>query len=383
GQDAPVGAPLAVITAPDETLTNEQITALIHEYTENQKRQAELAKGKHTATTAPRTTVRPPVARRPGERINASPAARRLAQERDIDLSTLSGTGPGGLIGREDVLRAAEELAAASPLEAEELDIDVDGIKTHYLIAGPIHAPRVVFVHGLGGSLTTWSLNLPTFAEKYRVCALDLVGAGNSDKPVADYSIPTLATFLARFLAKLGPEWRHINLVGHSLGGAIALAYADRYPHQVEHLILIDSAGLGHEMNRMVLELIRSTPDLEKLRAELTYFFSRPDFVQQPLIDQLYLQRTQPGAYDALIATTNATFDEGWQLIDLRSILEKLKIPTLLVWGESDVVVPIAHAHEMKQTTSHHLETIPECGHCPHIEKAAEFNRLAMNFLAK
>jgi pyruvate dehydrogenase E2 component (dihydrolipoamide acetyltransferase) len=215
------------------------------------------------------------------------------------------------------------------------------------------------------------------------VCALDLVGAGSSDKPVADYSIPTLATFLARFLTMLGPEWRHINLVGHSLGGAIALAYADRYPHHVEHLILIDSAGLGHEMNRMVLELIRSTPDLEKLRAELTYFFSRPDFVQQPLVDQLYLQRTQPGAYDALIATTNATFDEGWQLIDLRSILEKLKIPTLLVWGESDVVVPITHAHEMKQTTSHHLEAIPECGHCPHIEKAAEFNRLAMNFLAK
>src|SRR3989454_388657 len=100
------------------------------------------------ATTGTRTGVRAPVS--PGGRVNASPAARRLAQELGVDLAVVAGTGPGGMIGREDVLRAAEEAKAAPSEEAEERDVDVGGITVHCLVAGPVNAPHVVFVHGLG-----------------------------------------------------------------------------------------------------------------------------------------------------------------------------------------------------------------------------------------
>ena len=178
-QEAPVGAALAVIVAPDEELSDEQVTTLIHEDAEAKRQKAEALnrqKVSSRATASPRPGTRSPTTAT-GGRISASPAARRLAQELGVDLTTLAGSGPGGMIGREDVLQAAEQMKTASPPEAQEQDSDVDGITTHYLLAGPLDAPHVVFVHGLGGSLTTWSLNLSALADGFRICALDLVGA--------------------------------------------------------------------------------------------------------------------------------------------------------------------------------------------------------------
>jgi len=281
------------------------------------------------------------------------------------------------------VLRAAEEAKAAPSEEAEEKDVDVDGIATHCLIAGPVNAPHLVFVHGLGGSLATWSLNLSAFAEQFRICALDLVGAGSSAKPPMDYSVPTLAEFLAHFLDALGPDWQHVSIVGHSLGGAVALTFAGSYPQRVERLVLVDSAGLGSEIDRRVLDLMRSEPTHENLHAELTHFFAQPGLVQQALVDQLYQQRTQPGAHDALVATSNAAFGDGKQRVDLRDTLAGLNIPVLVVWGDADVVIPVAQAQEAKQAPHGRLEVFGGSGHCPHIEQADTFNQLVQSFLVE
>ena len=285
------------------------------------------------------------------------------------------------MIGREDVLRTAEEAKATSPEEVEEKDVDVGGIVTHCLIAGPVHAPHVIFVHGLGGSLATWSLNLPAFVAGFRICALDLVGAGSSAKPAIDYSVPALARFLARFLDALGPDWRRVSIVGHSLGGAVALAFAGSNPEQVERLVLVDSAGLGPEIDGTVVSLMHSEPTRENLRTELTRFFANPGLVQQALVEQLYQQRMQPGAQAALASTANAAFGDGQQRIDLRDILGRLNIPVLIVWGDADAVIPVAHAHEAKHTSQGRLEVFAESGHCPHIECADAFNQLVQSFL--
>jgi pyruvate dehydrogenase E2 component (dihydrolipoamide acetyltransferase) len=384
-QEAPVGATLAVITDPGEELSDEQVAAFIRADAESKRQQAEaLSKQKAAsrATRAASTThpgTRPAVS--PGGRISASPAAKRLAQELGVDLATIAGTGPNGMIGREDVLRAAEEAKAAPSAESEEQDIDVAGNSIHYLIAGPINAPHVVFVHGLGGSLTTWSLNLSAFAEQFRICALDLIGAGNSAKPDTDYSIAALASFLAQFLATLGPEWQKVNIIGHSLGGAIALAFAGSHPQQVERLVLVDSAGLGPEINHIVLDLMCAEPTQEHLRSELSLFFARPDQAQQTLVDQLYQQRTQPGAHEALVATANAAFADGKQQNDLRYTLAKLNMPVLVVWGDTDAVIPVAHAQEASRAPQGRMEILAGSGHCPHIERANELNRLVISFL--
>lgn len=381
GQDAPVGAALAVIAAPGEELSDEQVAALLREDAESKRQKAEALTRQRTTAKASATGTRPRAPVSTGGRVSASPAARRLAQELGVDLTTIVGTGPGSMIGREDVQRAAEEAKAAPSEEAEEKDVDVSGIATHCLIAGPVDAPRVVFVHGVGGSLTTWSLNLPALAAQFRICALDLVGAGSSAKPSTDYSVPALASFLARFLDALGPDWQRVSIVGHSLGGAVALAFAASYPQRIERLVLVDSAGLGPEIDRTALDLMRSQPTRENLRAELTRFFAQSGLIQQALVEQLYQQRTLPGAHAALVATADAAFADAQQRIDLRDTLAGLNIPVLVIWGDADAVIPVAHAQEARRAPQSRLEVFAGSGHCAHIERADAFNQLLRSFL--
>jgi pimeloyl-ACP methyl ester carboxylesterase len=384
GDSAPVGAAIAVITLPGEELSDEQVAELLREDAEIKRQRAEMLPRERAAPKASAAGTSPRVVRAPtsaGGRVNASPAARRLAQELRVELATVVGTGPGGMIGREDVQRAAEEAKAVSYEEVEEKVVDVGGVAIHCLIAGPAAAPRVVFIHGLGGSYETWSLNLPAFAERFRICALDLVGAGSSDKPAMDYSVPSLASFLARFLDALDGEWQRVNLVGHSLGGVIALAFASRYPDRVERLVLVDSAGLGPEIDAEVLNLVRAVPTIEGIRAELTHFFAHPGLVQQALVEQLYQQRMQPGAHEALLATTEAAFGDNRQRIDLRDTLVSLPKEVLVVWGNADSVIPVAHAQKARLVPKSKVEIFEECGHCPYIERADVFNQLVMAFL--
>jgi pimeloyl-ACP methyl ester carboxylesterase len=385
GDSAPVGAAIAVITLPGEELSDEQVAALLREDAEIKRQRAERLTKQAAAPRAETTGATSKVMRAPtsaGGRVNASPAARRLAQELGVDLTTLVGTGPGGMIGREDVQRAAEEAKVVSSEEAEEKVVDVGGVAIHCLIAGPADAPRVVFIHGLGGSYETWSLNLPAFADRFRICALDLAGAGSSDKPDMDYSVPSHADFLARFLDALEGDWQRVNLVGHSLGGPIALAFASRYPERVERLVLVDSAGLGSEINGEVLDLIRVEPSVEGIRTELTHFFAHQGLVQQALVEQLYQQRLQPGAREALLATTDAAFGGNHQHIDLRDTLAALHNKALVVWGSEDNVIPVAHAQQASRTPGSRVNVFDACGHCPHIERAEAFNQLVTTFLS-
>ncbi len=238
-----------------------------------------------------------------------------------------------------------------------------------------------MFVHGLGGSYETWSLNLPAFVERFRICAFDLVGSGSSDKPAIDYSVPSLADFLARFLDALGGDWQRVSLVGHSLGGAIALAFASRYPERVERLVLVDSAGLGPEIDGELLNLVRAEPTTDGIRAELTHFFAHQGLVQQALVEQLYQQRLQPGAREALLSTTEAAFGGNRQRIDLRETLVSLHNKALVVWGKADSVIPVSHAQQASGALGSRVEVFESCGHCPHIERADAFNQLATSFL--
>jgi pimeloyl-ACP methyl ester carboxylesterase/glycine cleavage system H lipoate-binding protein len=378
GESAAVSEPIAVITAPGEDLSDEQIEALLREDAEQRHKKAEALLRPRAATPAAGASPGVPVRAAPGAggRVNASPAARRLAQELGVDLSTVRGTGPGGMIGREDVQRAAQEGSS----ETEEKMLAVDGVNIHYLVAGPVRAPHIVFVHGLGGSLSTWSLNLPVFAQQFHICALDMVGAGASDKPATDYSVAAQAAFLARFLDALGPDWRSVSIVGHSLGGAVALAIAQCYPERVERLALVDSVGLGPDIDATVLDLIRSEPKPEHIRAELTLFFAHPGMVQEVLVEQIRQQRAYPGAREALLTTSEAAFGGGRQHDNFKETLAGWTKPLLIVWGDADAVIPVAHARAAGRGR---VEVFAGCGHCPHIERADAFNQVLLSFLSE
>ncbi|HET9921433.1 MAG TPA: alpha/beta fold hydrolase, partial [Ktedonobacteraceae bacterium] len=208
---------------------------------------------------------------------------------------------------------------------------------------------------------------------------------GESDKSVMDYSVSSLADFLAHFLDALGPDWQHVSLVGHSLGGAIALAFAQKYPERVEKLVLVDSAGLGPEIDAAVLDLMRSEPTPESIQGELTRFFAQPGMAQQSLVNQVYQQRTAPGAHAALRSTLEAAFGGNQQSMDLRPALASFSNPALIVWGDVDSVIPVTHTEEVKRGEhgqQSRVEVFASCGHCPHIERSDAFNDMVTSFLA-
>jgi len=146
--------------------------------------------------------------------------------------------------------------------------------------------------------------------------------------------------------------------------------------------VLVDSAGLGSGIDGEVLDLLRAKPTIEGIRAELTHFFAHQGLVQQPLVEQIYQQRLQPGAREALLATTEAAFGGNRQHIDLRETLAALPNKALVVWGNEDSVIPVAHAQQASRTPGSRVKVFEACGHCPHIERAEAFNQLATSFLS-
>ena len=376
GSEVPVMGAVAVITAPGEDLSDEELQALV----------ATTSEG-----TAPAGGAGPRVAREGRQaardasgRVNASPAARKRAGELGIDLATVEATGPGGRITSEDVERAAVAVAASAAAPRTEVVELADGTKIAALLAGPADATEtIVFLHGLGGSQSTWASVLGHFAETYRVAAVDLPGHGASDKPSpasTDYSISGIAARLGEFLEKL--ELAPTILIGHSLGGATALQLALDRPKLVRALVLVDSAALGLEINDELLDRIESAPSRDEARRLLELFFEDRRFVLERGINDMHAARNAQGADDAVKAIAASAFTRRGQNLVLFDRLGELEVPLLVIWGELDRVIPSRHAvAALTALPTAWLEIMEGVGHVPQVEAAPAFAEIVNRWL--
>jgi pyruvate dehydrogenase E2 component (dihydrolipoamide acetyltransferase) len=377
GSEVPVMGAVAVITAPGEDLSDEDVQTLV---------------ATTGGATAPAVGATPRVAREGRQaardasgRVNASPAARKRAGELGIDLATVEATGPGGRITSEDVERAAAaEVASAAAPRTEVAEL-ADGTRITALMAGPADATEtIVFLHGLGGSQSTWASVLGHFAESYRIAAVDLPGHGASDKPSpdsTDYSISGLAAKLGEFLEKL--ELAPAVLIGHSLGGATALQLALDRPKLVRALALVNSAGLGAEISGELLDRIESAPSRDEARQLLELFFQDRRFVLERGIDDMHAARNAPGADEAVKAIAASAFTRYGQNIVLADRLSELEAPLLVVWGELDRVLPSTHAVvAVTALPNAWLEIMEGVGHVPQVEAAPAFAAIVNRWLA-
>jgi pimeloyl-ACP methyl ester carboxylesterase len=376
GSEVPVMGAVAVITAPGEDLSDEDVQALV-------------------ATTSGGTAVASGIASRAARegrtavkdasgRVNASPAARKRAGELGIDLATVEATGPGGRITSEDVERAAVAVAASAAAPRTEVVELADGTKIAALLAGPADATEtIVFLHGLGGSQSTWASVLGHFAETYRVAAVDLPGHGASDKPSpasTDYSISGIAAKLGEFLEKL--ELAPSILIGHSLGGATALQLALDRPKLVRALVLVDSAALGLEINDKLLDRIESAPSRDEARRLLELFFEDRRFVLERGINDMHAARNALGADDAVKAIAASAFTRHGQNLVLVDRLGELEVPLLVIWGELDRVIPSRHAvAALTALPTAWLEIMEGVGHVPQVEAAPAFAEIVNRWL--
>jgi len=269
----------------------------------------------------------------------------------------------------------------------------VHGYRRAFVHVG--EGPALLLIHGIGDCSDTWRNIIPDLARDHRVIAPDLLGHGRSDKPRADYSVAAYANGMRDLLSVL--EVDRCTVIGHSLGGGVAMQFAYQYPERCERLVLVATGGVSHEVHPalrlaatpaadLFLPLLRLSPArfigmsgvrlLEVLKTDLgrdaehllRMFESLPDAT----------------ARRAFVRTIRAVVDWRGQAITMldRCYLTR-GMPTLLIWGAHDAVLPLHHgeiAHAAMPSSQLHV--FPDAGHFPHHSDPARFLAVLHEFLA-
>ncbi|HTT79171.1 MAG TPA: acetoin dehydrogenase dihydrolipoyllysine-residue acetyltransferase subunit [Stellaceae bacterium] len=266
---------------------------------------------------------------------------------------------------------------AAQDLAAAPHDIDAAGKRLRVLDLGGGEAIPVVLVHGFGADLNTWMFNQPALAEHRRTVALDLPGHGGSAKEMTRGDGDELTAAVDAALAALGIEQAH--LVGHSLGGAIVAALAAARPELVASLTLIAPAGLGREINAAFIDGFVRAGRRRDLQQVLTLLVHDPALVSRRMVEDLLRYKRLDGAQAALERVAAAWFPNGVQNPGAVT-LATLAMPTQIIWGRDDRIIPVSHAEAQAGRVPVHI--IDGAGHLPHMEKASVVNRLIERFIA-
>jgi pyruvate dehydrogenase E2 component (dihydrolipoamide acetyltransferase) len=232
----------------------------------------------------------------------------------------------------------------------------------------------VLLVHGFGGDLDNWLFNIDALAEKATVYALDLPGHGQSNKTIADPSLAGLSHALIGLMDALGIENAHI--VGHSVGGAVAMQTALDAPGRVKSLTLICSAGLGPEINSPFIDGFVNATSRRDLRPVLEQLFSDPKLVSRQLVDDVLKYKRLDGVGEALRSLRSNLFEDGRQRANLTPAFERIACPVLVIWGEQDNIIPASHAHALADRAR--TEIVAGAGHMVQMEKAGRVNELIL-----
>jgi pyruvate dehydrogenase E2 component (dihydrolipoamide acetyltransferase) len=266
---------------------------------------------------------------------------------------------------------------AAAEGESPHRQVTIDSGTLRYAKRGE-GADEVVLIHGFGGDLDTWLFNIDALAAKATVYALDLPGHGQSTKAVADASGEGLAQALLSFMDALGIARAH--LVGHSMGGAIALRVARNHPGRVASLSLISPAGLGPEIDAAYIDGFVAATSRRELKPLLERLFANPALVNRHLVDEVLKYKRLDGVTEALGALAASQFPAGQQPEILASAVAAGGPKVLVIWGKEDRIIPAAHAAALSGRA--HVEILQGAGHMAHMEQSARVNELILAHFA-
>ena len=252
--------------------------------------------------------------------------------------------------------------------------IKVGELDIHYFTGG--YGDPLIVIHGGSDGARAWVKNMVELSENYTTYVPDLPGFGYSQPIDGNYYIPELVEFVDEFSHNLGLKSFH--LMGHSLGGGIALSYALRFPHKVKKLVLVSSMCLGREIALWVRFL--STPALCRSIGKAALAILRgvkwvADLLLAPIEYVLPFSRTS-----IRLGSSVATLKEQSTVLIHR--LSEIMVPTLVVWGAKDPIVPVSQAYAA-------AKLIPDCqvkvfegsGHSVYREEIQKFSQLLTKFL--
>jgi len=245
---------------------------------------------------------------------------------------------------------------------------DIGGRRISYVGTGQ-DGDVVLLVHGYGGDRNSWLFLQEPLAARHRVYALDLPGHGTSSKDVGDGSVGTLADAVLGVLDAIGAERGH--LVGHSLGGAVAVAAAARDPRRISSLTLIAPSGFGPEINAGYLRGFADAQTRRELKPVVGQLFADESLVTRQVVDDLLAYKRLDGADAALHTLVDSLLDGDRQRMDSGAAIAAIggAVPVTVVWGSADRIIPAAQAESVAGAVRHLLEGT---GHMPHMERPAE-----------
>lgn len=252
--------------------------------------------------------------------------------------------------------------------------IEVAGRRIRYLEKGEGGQPALL-IHGFGGDLNNWLFNHDALAQRRAVYALDLPGHGESSKEVGEGSLGELAEALHGFLDAV--ELTSVHLIGHSLGGAVAIEFALAHPDRTSSITLISSVGLGPEIDAGYIEGFIESTRRKEIKPHLEKLFADPSLVSRQLVDDVLKFKRLDGVDGALRTIAGSFLREGEQAVVLKDRLGDLEAPLLVIWGAEDRIVPVSHAEGLPVQA----EIIEKAGHMVQMEAAAKVNALIDEFL--
>jgi pimeloyl-ACP methyl ester carboxylesterase len=276
----------------------------------------------------------------------------------------------------------------------ERAAVSLHGQRVNFTIAG--QGPPVVLIHGVCGRAAQWDPVLQLLAENHLVVAPDLLGHGESDKPRGDYSLGAHASGIRDLLVGLDIE--RASVVGHSLGGGIAMQFAYQFPEHCARLVLVSSGGLGEEVHPLlraatlpgsefVLPLLAHTRVLE-VASLVPRALGRIGLRTRTDLTEMargYQSLSDAGARSAFIHTLRSVIDPMGQRINASDRLYlSSRMPSLIVWGRRDGIIPVAHAQPAHEgMPSSRLELFDEAGHFPQLDDPLRFARTLEDFFSE
>jgi pimeloyl-ACP methyl ester carboxylesterase len=255
----------------------------------------------------------------------------------------------------------------------ETKTMQIGGRDVLYYKAG--QGEPLVVIHGGAGDATTWLDNMAVLAENYTVYAPDLPGYGGSQAMEGHYYVPELAQFIEDFTKQLGLE--KFYLVGHSLGGGIALNFALLFPEKIRKLVLISSLCLGREVG-LWLRVLSIPGIIKALSSIFTAVMKGVKWIAGQINPARIIMQLSPAAIS--VGGSISTYREQTLILEKR--LPEVKMPTLLVWGGRDPVVPVMQAYRAcKVIPDCRIEVFKKRGHNVHREALQEFSAILTRFL--
>jgi pimeloyl-ACP methyl ester carboxylesterase len=270
--------------------------------------------------------------------------------------------------------------------------LDLHGDRVAYRDEGS--GEVLLLIHGMAGSSDAWRELIPRLSKSHRVVAPDLLGHGKSTKPRGDYSLGAFAVWLRDLLDELGIA--RATIVGHSLGGGVAMQFIYQHPDYCERLILISSGGLGPDVGlvlrllsapgaEFVLPVIAPTPVL-KVGNKIGSWFTAAG-MRAPRASEMwraYSSFSDKATRDAFLRTLRSVVDYRGQAVSaLNRLHVRSELPTLAIWGEDDEIIPVAHGHAAQAARpGSRLEVLPGVGHFAHVEAPTAVADLIDEFMA-